>query len=98
MKHGSSAVRPHSACDAEHMAVRGYRLVVEGELSDQLGSAFPGMTLTRREGQTLLVGPVRDQAELQGLMQRISSLGLTLLSASTIDDNESEGGRARRPT
>jgi hypothetical protein len=65
------------------MPVREYRFVVEGELSDELGSAFAGMTLTRKEGQTLLVGQVRDQAELQGLLQRISDLGLTLLSAST---------------
>jgi hypothetical protein len=80
------------------MAVRQYRLVVEGELSDQLGGAFPGWNLTRKAGQTLLVGPVRDQAELQGLLQRLSSLGLTLLSASTIDDDESEGGRATHAT
>jgi hypothetical protein len=72
------------------MAVREYTLVVEGELSDQLGSAFAGMTLTRKEGQTLLVGQVRDQAELQGLLQRISNLGLTLLSASTTDENGGE--------
>ena len=72
------------------MAVREYTLVVEGELGDQLGRTFTGMTLTRREGQTLLVGRVRDQAELQGLLQRISNLGLTLLSASTTD--ESGGG------
>ena len=72
------------------MAVREYTLVVEGELSDQLGSTFPGMTLTRKEGQTLLVGQVRDQAELQGLLQRIADLGLTLLSARTTDENGGE--------
>jgi hypothetical protein len=70
------------------MPVREYRLVVEGELSDDLGGAFPGMTLTRKKGKTLLVGQVRDQAELQGLMQRISNLGLTLLSASTTEADE----------
>jgi hypothetical protein len=65
------------------MAVREYSLVVEGELSEELGGAFAGMTLTRKEGRTSLVGQVRDQAELQGLLQRVSNLGLTLLSAST---------------
>jgi hypothetical protein len=72
------------------MAVREYSLVVEGELSDQLGRAFAGMTLTRMEGQTVLVGHVRDQAELQGLLQRVSNLGLTLLSASTTEENGGE--------
>jgi hypothetical protein len=35
-----------------------------------------------------LSNQVRDQAELQGLPQHISNLGLTLLSASTIDEND----------
>ena len=37
------------------------------------------MTLTRAGGTTTLSGYVRDQAELQGLLQRVSDLGLTLL-------------------
>ena len=60
---------------------REYRLTVEGELSDRVRPAFEGMTLTHEHGNTVLVGIVRDQAELQGLLQRVSELGLTLLSA-----------------
>jgi hypothetical protein len=62
-----------------------YRLTVEGELSDQVSSAFAGMTLTRDRGTTILEGPVRDQAELQALLQRVSDLGLTLVSAASAD-------------
>jgi hypothetical protein len=91
VNHASSAVQAGLACDARCMSVRKYRLEVEGEESDELGNAFAGMTLTRKEGQTLLIGQVRDQAELPGLLQRISNLGLTLLSASTTDENESGG-------
>ena len=68
------------------MADRTYRLIVEGELSDELALAFPGMTLTRAAGNTALTGTVRDQAELQGLLRRASDLGLTLLEARAIDD------------
>jgi hypothetical protein len=32
------------------MATRSYRLIVQGELSDNLQPAFPGMTLTRSDG------------------------------------------------
>jgi len=46
--------------------------------------AFEGMTLTRADGNTTLTGCVRDQAELQGLLQRVSGLGLTLLEASAV--------------
>jgi hypothetical protein len=65
---------------------RNYRLVVEGELSDHLEPAFHGMRLTRGEGNTVLTGNVRDQSELQGLLRRVSDLGLTLLEAKAIDD------------
>jgi ATP/maltotriose-dependent transcriptional regulator MalT len=73
---------------------RTYRLIVEGELSDDLVRAFPGMALTRAEGTTALTGDVRDQAELLGLLQRVSDLGLSLIEASAIDDRPA--GRAGR--
>ncbi len=61
------------------MPGRTYRLIVAGELSDQVGAAFEGMTLTRADGTTTLSGHIRDQSQLQGLLQRVSDLGLTLL-------------------
>jgi len=48
--------------------------------------AFGGMTLARAEGTTTLTGPVRDQSELQGLLQRVSDLGLTLLEVAVLDE------------
>ena len=72
------------------MAVRIYRLIVEGELSDKLEPAFHGMTLARAAGNTALTGNVRDQAELQGLLRRVSDLGLTLLEARAIGDRPEE--------
>jgi hypothetical protein len=76
-----------------------YRLTVEGELSDRAGYAFEGMALTREGGKTVLVGRVRDQAELQGLLQRVSALGLTLLGATAIDeDAEQPGGGSCAPS
>ncbi len=72
------------------MRVRTYRLEVEGELSDE--GLFEGMSLRYKHGNTVLVGLVRDQAELYGLLQRVADLGLTLLSVNAI-----EGGPANRP-
>ena len=48
--------------------------------------AFGGMTLARAGGTTTLTGPVRDQSELQGLLQRVSDLGLTLLEVAVLDE------------
>ncbi|MGA9874817.1 MAG: hypothetical protein WBQ21_03320 [Solirubrobacteraceae bacterium] len=70
------------------MKQREYRIVVEGELSDDVEKAFDGMTLTREQGKTMLVGPVVDQAELQGLLQRVADLGLSLISATVIDSED----------
>ena len=68
------------------MAARDYQVIVGGELSDDTATVFKGMTLERSDGNTILLGRMRDQAELQGLLTRISDLGLTLLSAKSLDD------------
>jgi len=43
------------------------------------------VTLTREEGRTALTGPVRDPTELQGLLQHVTALGLTLLEATALE-------------
>jgi LuxR family transcriptional regulator, maltose regulon positive regulatory protein len=72
-------------CQSLVMRSRTYRLEVEGELSDQAGWAFEGMRLRHVHGNTVLVGPVRDQAALHGLLRRFSDLGLTLVSVNAIE-------------
>ena len=62
-------------------------MTVEGELGDYLATAFPGMTLTHGHGTTTLTGELRDQAELQGVLQRVSDLGLTLLETKAVESN-----------
>jgi len=74
-------------CDCvEGVAVRRYQLIVEGELTDEQELVFEGFTLTRAVGTTTLTGFVHDQAELQGLLQHVWSLGLTLLEVIAIDE------------
>jgi hypothetical protein len=67
---------------------RTYRLTVQGELGEHLGPAFARMALTNEGGNAVLTGRVRDQAELQGLLQRISDLGLNLINANSFDEDE----------
>jgi hypothetical protein len=73
------------------MAARTYRLTVDGELGDRMASAFPGMTLTRLDGMTTLSGEMRDQQELQGVFQRLSDLGLTLLETTSVESANRSG-------
>jgi hypothetical protein len=63
-----------------------YRLVVRGELGDQFGSLFAGMGLSRKDGTTVLTGPVVDQAHLAGLIDRTQELGLELICVCQIDE------------
>jgi hypothetical protein len=44
------------------------------------------MRIVYKNGNTVLVGPVRDQAELNGLLQHFLELGITLVSVTTVDD------------
>jgi hypothetical protein len=46
------------------------------------------MTITQQDDETLLAGPVRDQAALHGLLARVRDLGLPLLSVKRIGDRQ----------
>ena len=63
-----------------------YQLVVDGELGDDVGRAFAGMSLSRENARTVLVGTMRDQPQLQGVLQRISDFVLTVLQVSALDE------------
>ena len=56
-----------------------YRITVGGRLSERLASTFDGFAREAGEGETALVGVVRDQAQLFGALDRIRSFGLELL-------------------
>jgi hypothetical protein len=59
-----------------------YCIVVRGELSQRFSNAFDGMTLVAGAGQTTITGPVVDQAQLHGLIDRVGELGLELVSVN----------------
>jgi hypothetical protein len=59
-----------------------YQIVVRGELSQRFSMAFEGMSLEAGDGQTVITGPVVDQAHLHGLLDRVRDLGLELVSVN----------------
>ena len=64
------------------MAAVLYRLVVEGELGPRYATAFEGMAVEHVGGNTAIIGPVTDQAHLQGLLERVARMGLHLVSVA----------------
>ena len=62
-----------------------YEIRIKGHLDDRRAVSFEGMTLTRGgSGNTLLVGPVIDQAALHGLLRKVRDLGMPLISVTRI--------------
>ena len=63
-----------------------YRIVVRSELSDRYAVAFEGMKMEAKNGQTILIGEIKDQPHLFGILDRLSSLGLELLSVQALSE------------
>jgi hypothetical protein len=61
-----------------------YRVLVRGTLSERFASAFEGMTLEAVGGTTALVGEIRDQAQLYGVLDRLRDFGLELVGVEEV--------------
>ena len=60
-----------------------YEIRVKGHLDQRWSAWFDGLTLTHlADGDTLLSGPVVDQAALYSLLSKIHNLNLTLISVA----------------
>jgi hypothetical protein len=62
-----------------------YRITVRGRLTERLASAFEGLDLEPGIGQTALIGEIRDQSHLYGVLDLVRELGLDLLSVERTD-------------
>lgn len=62
-----------------------YEIRIGGHLDTTWSDWFPGMAVRPEEsGDTLLTGPVADQAALHGLLRRVRDLGVPLLSINQV--------------
>jgi hypothetical protein len=81
----------HAAME-DHDEPRLYEIRIKGHLNNRWAEWFEGMTITRGDnGETLLSGPVVDQAALHGLLRRVRDLGLPLLSVIQVDPKQAKG-------
>lgn len=65
-----------------HVQSTRYRIAVRGRLTEHLGSAFEGFAMEPGNEQTVLVGEIRDQAHLYGVLDLVRNLGLELVSVA----------------
>ncbi len=60
-----------------------YHIRIKGHLSPHWVGWFDGLTIAlEANGDTLLVGPVADQAALYGLLRALRDVGLPLISVT----------------
>ena len=63
-----------------------YQIRIEGHLGPRWSGWFEGLTITPEgDGETLLTGPVADQAALHGLLRKVRDLGMPLISAIRVE-------------
>jgi len=62
-----------------------YEIRVEGVLDQGWTAWFEGLQIDSDHSQTIISGPVVDQAALHGLLSKVRDLGLVLISVRRLD-------------
>ena len=80
----------HASIEDHHEPER-YEIRIKGHLDDKWADWFEGLTLTLEDnGETLLTGPVVDQAALHGLLRKVRDLGMPLLSVTRVGPSQAD--------
>lgn len=66
-----------------------YQIRIEGHLGCEWADWFEGLTITTLDNsETLLTGPVADQAALYGLLKKVRDVGMPLLSVMCVSPGQ----------
>jgi hypothetical protein len=68
-----------------------YEIRVKGHLDCQWTEWFGGLTITLEDnGDSLLTGPVIDQAAMHGLLKKVRDLGMPLISVNRLEPEQAD--------
>ncbi len=75
----------------DHHEPERYEIRIKGHLDDKWADWFEGLTITREDnGETLLTGPVVDQAALHGVLRKVRDVGIPLLSVTRVRSSRAD--------
>ncbi len=90
------SIQPNLEAEAGQPSV--YQIRVRGHLGGQWHDWFGGLDISLEDnGETLLTGPVVDQAALHGLLRRVRDLGLPLVSVTPVTSAADDASHLKRP-
>ena len=73
-----------------------YEIRIKGHLDDRWADWFEGLTITLEDnGDTLLTGPVVDQAALHGLLRKVRDLSIPLLSVNRLEPGQADASEVK---
>ena len=74
-----------------------YQIRIKGHLGRQWTDWFGGLTITLDDnGETLLIGPVVDQAALHGLLRKVRDVGMPLLSVVCVRPGQADASDVKQ--
>ena len=86
--------KPHPTTDPSQPKI--YQIKVEGHLGRQWADWFGGLAITLEDnGDTLLTGPVVDQAALYGLLKKVRDLGMPLVSVNRVELSQTDASHVK---
>ena len=75
-----------------------YQIRLQGQLGKAWADWFEGLTITALENEeTLLTGPVVDQAALHGLLKKVRDLGMPLLAVTRVQPGQVDAANTDQP-
>ncbi len=75
-----------------------YQIRIQGHLDSRWTDWFEGLTIALEDnGDTLLTGPIVDQAALHGLLKKVRDLGMPLISVNRVMSSQAPASDVRHP-